>query len=213
MRLHVVAVLAHRIDLEQTVLLPWGLRAGHLAAPLATAVYLRMAPGAGLAGVRAAARSGGGRVTSTQGLVAAADAQAARANTKAMVVVLGLALVYTIIAIANTLVIATAGRRAELAALRLAGATRGQVLRLAGTEAALVAALGTGLGAVVTAVTLAAVRRGLAGVAPATRVAIPWPPLLAIALACLVAAMLGSVATVAAALRDPGQDLATAAAG
>jgi putative ABC transport system ATP-binding protein len=108
---------------------------------------------------------------------------------------------------------ATAGRRAELAALRLAGATRGQVLRLAGTEAALVAALGTGLGAVVTAVTLAAVRRGLAGVAPAARVAIPWPPLLAIALACLVAAMLGSVATVAAALRDPGQDLATAAAG
>ena len=49
-RLRVVAVLAHRIDLEQTVLLPWGLRAGHLAAPLATAVYLRMAPGAGLAG-------------------------------------------------------------------------------------------------------------------------------------------------------------------
>jgi putative ABC transport system permease protein len=212
-RLRVVAVLAHRIDLEQTVLLPWGLRAGHLAAPLATAVYLRMAPGAGLAGVRAAARSGGGRVTSTRGLVAAADAQAARANTRAMVVVLGLALVYTVIAIANTLVIATAGRRAELAALRLAGATRGQVLRLAGTEAALVAALGTGLGAVVTAVTLAAVRRGLAGVAPAARVAIPWPPLLAIALACLVAAMLGSVATVAAALRDPGQDLATAAAG
>jgi putative ABC transport system ATP-binding protein len=31
---------------------------------------------------------------------------------------------------------ATAGRRSELAALRLAGATRGQVLRLAGTEAA-----------------------------------------------------------------------------
>ena len=49
--------------------------------------------------------------------------------------------------------------------------------------------------------------------APVARVAIPWPPLLAIALACLVAAMLGSVATVAAALRDPGQDLATAAAG
>jgi putative ABC transport system permease protein len=61
---------------------------------------------------------------------------AAWANTRAMVVVLGLALVYTVIAIANTLVIATAGRRAELAALRLAGATRGQVLRLAGTEAA-----------------------------------------------------------------------------
>ncbi|MGH3068802.1 MAG: FtsX-like permease family protein, partial [Streptosporangiaceae bacterium] len=63
-----------------------------------------------------------------------------------MVVVLGLALVYTVIAIANTLVIATAGRRGELVALRLAGAARGQVLRLAGTEATLVAALGTGPG-------------------------------------------------------------------
>jgi putative ABC transport system permease protein len=210
-RLRVVAVLAHRIDLEQTVLLPWGLRAGHLAAPLATAVYLRMTPGAGLAGVRAAARAGGGRVTATRGLVAAADAQASRANTRALIVVLGLALVYTVIAIANTLVIATASRRAELAALRLAGATRAQVLRLAGTEAALVAALGTGLAAVITAVTVAAVRRGLAGVAPPSGAAVPWTPLAAIGLVCLVVAVLGSVLTAAAALRDPGQTLAAAA--
>jgi len=173
-------------------------RSGHLAAPLATAVYLRMTPGAGLAGVRAAARAGGGRVTATRGLVTAADAQGSRANTRALIVVLGLALVYTVIAIANTLVIATASRRAELAALRLAGATRTQVLRLAGTEAALVAALGTGLAAMVTAVTVAAVRRGLAGVAPASGATVPWTPLAAIGLVCLVVAVLGSVLTAAA---------------
>jgi putative ABC transport system permease protein len=212
-RLHVVAVLAHRIDLEQAVLLPWGLRGGHLAAPLATAVYLRMTPEAGLAGVRAAVRAGGGRVTATRGLVAAAEAQSSRATTRALIAVLGLALAYTVIAIANTLVIATASRRAELAALRLADATRGQVLRLASTEVAGVAALGTGLAAVVTAVTLMAVYRGLGGVAPAVRVVVPWTPLAALALVCLVVAVLGSVLTAAAALRAAGKTLAAAAAG
>jgi hypothetical protein len=99
-----------------------------------------------------------------------------------------------------------------LAAPRLAGVTRARVLRLAGTEAALVAALGTGLAAVVTAVTVAAARRGPAGVAPPSGAAVPWVPLAAIGLVCLVVAVLGSVLAARAALRDPGQTL-TAAAG
>jgi len=153
----------------------------------------------------------GGRVTATRGLVAASDAQAGWANTRALIVVLALALVYTVIAIANAPVIAVASRRAGLGALRLAGATRAQVLRLAGTEAALVAALGTGLAAVVTAVTVAAVRRRPAGVAAPSGAAVPWVPLAAIGLVCLVVAVLGSVLAAAAALRDPGQTLAAAA--
>ena len=99
-----------------------------------------------------------------------------------------------------------------LAALRLAGATRAQVLRLAGSEAALIAALGTGLAAVVTAVTVAAVRRGPDGVAPHSAAAVPWVPLAAIGLVCLVVAVLGSVLAAGAALRDPGQSLAAGAA-
>jgi hypothetical protein len=95
----------------------------------------------------------------------------------------------------------------------VARATRAQALRLAGPEAVLAAALGTGLAAVLTAVTVAAVRRGLAGVAPVARVTVPWTPLAAIALACLVVAVLGSVLTAAAAQRDPGQTLAAAAGG
>ena len=106
---------------------------------------------------------------------------------------------------------AAALRGAGLAARRLAGATRAQVLRLAGTEAALVAALGTGLAAVVTAVTVAAVRRRPAGVAAPSGAAVPWVPLAAIGLVCLVVAVLGSVLAAAAAVRDPGQTLAAAA--
>src|SRR5262249_31453609 len=53
-RLRVVAVLANQIDTEQTVLLPWALRDAHTATPLASAIYLRLAPGASLAAVRRA---------------------------------------------------------------------------------------------------------------------------------------------------------------
>jgi hypothetical protein len=66
---------------------------------------------------------------------------------------------------------------------------------------------------VVTAVTVGAVRRGLAGVAPAVRVTVPRSPLAAIALMCLVAAVLGSVLTASspAAQRGPGTALGAAA--
>ena len=62
--------------------------------------------------------------------------------------------------------------------------------------------LGTGLPAVVTAVTPAG-RLGLASTAPVVRVAVPWTPLVVIALVCLLVAVLASVLTAAAALRDP----------
>ena len=67
-----------------------------------------------------------------------------------------MALAYTIIAIANTLVMATSDRRHELATLRLSGATPGQVLRMIGVEACLVTGIGTLLAAAVTAVTVTA---------------------------------------------------------
>jgi hypothetical protein len=40
---------------------------------------------------------------------------------------------------------------------------------------------------------------------------VPWTPLAVIGLVCLVVAVLGSVLTAAAALRDPGRTLAAAA--
>ena len=65
----------------------------------------------------------------------------------------------------------------------------------------------------VTAVTVAAVRGGPAGVAPPSAAAVPWLPLAAIGLVCLGVAVLGSVLA-AGRLRcaDPGQALAAAAA-
>jgi putative ABC transport system permease protein len=207
-RLRVVAVLADRIDTEQTVLLPWALRDAHTATPLASAVYLRMAPGAGLAAVRRAAAAGGGILSSTGSYLSASDAQNNRDNNLALIAVLGLALVYTGIAIANTLVMATASRNRELAALRLSGAAPGQVLRMIGVEALLVSGIGTLFAAAVTAVTVIGLRHGLAPFAPSVRLVVPWLALGGIALGCLVIALLASLIPAALALRRPPLELA-----
>jgi putative ABC transport system permease protein len=209
-RLRVVAVLADQVDLDQTVLLPWALRGGHTAAPLASAVYLRLSHGSGLPAVRSAAAADGGTVIRTTGYLSASDAQDNRLNQMALLAVLGMALAYTAIAIANTLVMATGSRVRELATLRLSGATPAQVLTMIGAEACLVAGIGALLAAGITAVTLAGVRAGLAGLAPAVRLVIPWPLITGITLACLVTALLASLIPAAVGLRRRPAELAPA---
>jgi putative ABC transport system permease protein len=206
--LRVVAVLADQIDTEQTVLLPWALRNAHTAAPLASAVYLGLAPGADLATVRRAAATGAGTLSRTAAYLSASDAQSSRDNNLVLIAVLGLALVYTGIAIANTLVMATASRNRELAALRLSGASPGQVLRMIGVEALLVSGIGTVFAAGVTAVTVIGLRHGLAPLAPSVRLVVPWLPLGGIALACLVIALVASLIPASLALRRPPLELA-----
>ncbi|GAA4590357.1 hypothetical protein GCM10023107_16120 [Actinoplanes octamycinicus] len=63
---------------------------------------------------------------------------------------------FTAIAVVNTFAIATAGRRREFADLRLAGATAGQVHRLAGAEALLTVLVGLLLGAAVSGIVVGA---------------------------------------------------------
>ena len=209
-RLRVVAVLADQVDLDQTVLLPWALRALHTSTPLASAVYLRLSPGARLAAVRAAAAAGGGTVTRTTGYLSASDAQTNRLNQMVLLAVLGMALAYTGIAIANTLVMATGSRTRELASLRLSGATPAQVLTMIGTEACLVAGIGALLAAGVTAVTVAGVHAGLAGLAPSVLLVIPWRLITGITLACFVTALLASLIPAAVTLRRRPAQLAPA---
>lgn len=199
-RLRVVAVYAAQLDLSETVLLPWALRDAHTA-PLASAVYLRLAPGAGLAGARAAAQAGGATVTTARQYLTSQQTQNDRVNHLAVLVVLGMALLYTAIAIANTLVMTIGDRAGELAVLRLSGATRPQVLQMLATEAGLITAAGTVLAAVVTAVTVISVRGGLAGLAPSVPVVIPWRVAGAISAGCLLIALAATLLPAAAALR------------
>ncbi|SED09940.1 ABC transporter permease [Streptomyces sp. TLI_105] len=111
-------------------------------------------------------------------------------NRLGMILVLGIALVYTVIGLANTLLMATSVRGGELASLRLAGATRGQILRVVTGEAALAVAIGTGLGLVVTGVVLGALGAGLAALSAPVVLALPWT---------VIGAAAGTCATVAVA--------------
>ncbi|MFG2696000.1 FtsX-like permease family protein [Kitasatospora sp. NPDC048407] len=114
--------------------------------------------------------------------------------------VLGLALLYTAIALAHAVLTTTADRRRELAQLRLAGATRAQVVGLVAAETVTVVAAGALLGAAVTATGLGAMQTALRLLGAAAPLTVPWRALgvtallcAAIATACASAAALYAV--------------------
>jgi putative ABC transport system permease protein len=94
-----------------------------------------------------------------------------------MAVVLG---GFAAIAAMNTLVMTILDRRAEVALLRLAGATRRQIRRMVLWEAVLVTATGLLIGTAILAVTLVPIARGTTGGAPYVPAGIALPVALGI---------------------------------
>ncbi|UYQ63561.1 ABC transporter permease [Streptomyces peucetius] len=116
----------------------------------------------------------GGTVRTVAEWAAATHPRTSPQTRLGLLVVLGIALVYTAIALAGTLLMATSARAGELTALRLAGATRAQVLRVVAGEALLAVAVGAVLGAAVTAVNLAGLGAALAALSAPVTVVVPW---------------------------------------
>ncbi|MEV0563218.1 FtsX-like permease family protein [Dactylosporangium sp. NPDC050588] len=190
-QLRVVAVLEPSLDLDETVLLPWALRAAHAPRTGADAVYLT------------GSTLDGARVVTAAEYFRSLNAAQRRLNHLALVAVLGMALVYTSIAIANTLVMATGARVRDLAVLRLGGATPRQVLAMIAVEALLVGATGVLLAGAVTAGMLAGLRAGLAGLVADPRTVVPWTPIGVIAAVCVAITLVASLVPAALALRTP----------
>ncbi|MDV9193129.1 FtsX-like permease family protein, partial [Streptomyces sp. SR27] len=132
------------------------------------------ARGGGTATVRALEKSGGTVRTADAWADAERPASGSPQTRLGLVLVLGIALVYTVIGLANTLLMATSVRGGELASLRLAGATRAQVLRVVTGEAALAVAIGTLLGLLVTALALGTLGAGLAALSAPVALTLPW---------------------------------------
>ncbi|GAA2840934.1 hypothetical protein GCM10010505_74840 [Kitasatospora aburaviensis] len=171
-------------------------------------IEVRLTPGTGpaqraatTAQLREAARPYGATVLTRDGWLAATSPSNGRIAWLRTVLVLGLALLYTGIALANTLLTSTADRRRELALLRLAGATRAQVVRLVTAESALVAIVGAVLGCLVTAVQLGVMRAGLAALGAPAPWTVPWRPMGAVAAACVLVAAACAAPAAAWALR------------
>ena len=114
-----------------------------------------------------------------------------------LAVLVGLSAGYTGLAVANTLLMATAARRPEFRALRLAGASPAQTLRVTAAEALLSVGAGTLLGAAVAAVSLTGVSRAVsAELNMPVPIVIPWPAAAAVTAACAVIALLATAGPV-----------------
>lgn len=148
--------------------------------------------GGGTATVRALEASGGTVRTADAWAEAERPSNGGPQARLGMILVLGIALVYTVIGLANTLLMATSVRGGELASLRLAGATRAQILRVVTGEATLAVAIGTLLGLAVTALVLGALGAGLAALSAPVALALPWTTVGAAAGACATAAIAAS---------------------
>jgi putative ABC transport system permease protein len=169
-------------------------------------VDVALADGAGsgavAAGLREAVRAAGGEVFTRDEWLAATHPGTNRTTRLGLLLVLGIALLYTGISLVNTMVMATSDRVRDLAVLRLAGATRGQVLRLVGAEALTVVAVGGLLGLLVAGLGLSGMWAALDLLSvPGAAPVLPWTALGGVVAACAVLAVVSAVVPAAHALR------------
>ncbi|MFG2721994.1 ABC transporter permease [Streptomyces sp. NPDC048416] len=158
-------------------------------------------PGTVTTALRAALHSSGGHLLTKRQWVQASCPTTNRTTRTGLLLVLGIALLYTGISMANTMVMAASGRRGDLAVLRLAGATRWQVLRVVGGEALLVVAVGGTLGLGVTVLNLLGMRTALGLLSVSAPIAVPWAALGATVAICALLAVVASVVPASLALR------------
>ncbi|MGW1210925.1 ABC transporter permease [Streptomyces sp. NPDC002499] len=123
-----------------------------------------------------------------------------RTTRLGFLLVLGIALLYTGISLANTLVMATADRLRDLETLRLTGATRGQLLRLITAESLTTVALGAFLGVLVAALNLLGMWTALARQSVWTPLRLPWPALALTTTCCAAVAVLAALVPTALAM-------------
>ncbi|MET0234437.1 MAG: FtsX-like permease family protein [Kibdelosporangium sp.] len=142
----VVALINTKRGFE-TALVPAQLLASHTTAGVAKQIMVRTNDPAALAAVPGAQLADRSVLT---------EAYAAEQQTQAWInyLLAGMIILYTGISVVNTLVVATADRRREFGLLRLSGARRGQVMRMAGVEGMAIAVAGIGLGTLISAGTL-----------------------------------------------------------
>ncbi|MFJ8689736.1 FtsX-like permease family protein [Micromonospora wenchangensis] len=141
----------------ETIMLPAELLAAHSTTGLARQILVTAEPGTDRDALAATLRKQTAGQPGT--LIEGRDAIttfAERTKTLAWVNYLLVALVagYTMISVANTLIVATAGRRRELGMQRLVGATRQQALQMLSVEAGMVAIIGVVLGTIASVATL-----------------------------------------------------------
>ncbi|HVW40545.1 MAG TPA: FtsX-like permease family protein [Amycolatopsis sp.] len=122
-------------------------------------------------------------------------------NSGIMTVLMGLAGLYSLIAVINAVVIAAAERRGEFAVARVTGMTRAEVVRMALLESWAVAAIGLVLGAAAAAGTLFGIASAVSRISGSTPVSVPWQALVVVVAGAFAVVGLTSVCTSLSATR------------
>ncbi|MFJ1597724.1 ABC transporter permease [Streptomyces sp. NPDC088261] len=174
-------------------------------------VDVRVREGADARAVGAALRTAvadGGRVFDKSAWVAASYPETDGRTRVGFLLVLGIALLYSGIALANTMVMATADRVRDLAVLRLAGATKAQVLWLVAAEALTVVAVGAVMGVLVAGLNLLGMWGALGVLRVPSVPVMPWSALATVVGVCAATAVVAAVVPAWLSLRRRPVELA-----
>ncbi|MFI1103482.1 FtsX-like permease family protein [Streptomyces melanogenes] len=145
------------------VTLPHDLLAHHMDNPLASTVLVSAASTVTQSELAAAVEEFPGLSVITRSSVDRLQADRQRAGAEVNYLTMGLVLAFTAIAVVNTLAMSVSERFREFAMLRLAGATRRQVLRMLRLEAVAVLLIAAVLGSGISLAVLTAFSVGMTG--------------------------------------------------
>jgi putative ABC transport system permease protein len=137
------------------------------------------------------------------------DAQE-RMSRNIIVAIVGLAALYTAIAMANAVVIAAADRREEFAIARLTGLSRAQVVRVALWESLIVVVVGGLLGGLAAGGTVLGVSAAVSDIVGSRVIVVPWSLFATVTVGAALIVGVTTVLTALAATRD--KPIAVAAA-
>ncbi|HEY5399899.1 MAG TPA: FtsX-like permease family protein [Trebonia sp.] len=200
--LRVVAILAPSLSGVSLVV-----DAANAGGAMPSAVYVRLGGGAASAAdaavdsLRAVARQAGARVVPASLWSAAVSDQQNEQNQVGLELLLGIAIAYSAIGIASTSLMSTSGRKAELALLRLAGATRRQVAWILAAESLALTFAAVAASAAISGLVLGGLWVALARAAGFTPIVLPW---LLIGVIAGASALIGVVASILPALGSTG---------
>ncbi|MFJ7156724.1 FtsX-like permease family protein [Streptomyces sp. NPDC101118] len=187
----------------------------HAGSNLPSAAYVKLRDGADPAAVRtalaAAVKGEAAHAVPVSQWTAVGDTKRQEDARLALYVIGGIAVVYTGVAVANTLVMSTRRRSREFALLRLTGTTPRQLVAIVAGEALLVVAVGALLAAGVVAVSLSGLWGALQQLVAGAVVEVPTAPFLITTGACAVVALGAVLVPAWLALRTPAVRLIGAA--
>jgi putative ABC transport system permease protein len=187
------------------------LAAAKAGSPKHANILLTAGTDPGAAAARLAAIAGSGvRFTPVAQWYAASGAAEHRLQNLVLLVLVGPASLFALIAVANTMVMAFSRRGREIAGMTLLGVTSGQIRLMATVEALLVTCLAAGVAAVYVIIGLVGYRTALGGSYLATSISMPWSLMAGLAAACVVVAVLTGLLAAGRQLRRPAIGMITA---